>query len=107
MRVRQPSFRGAFASLLSALLLFSFHARAAAQSARGRDTQAHLLSAREYIWRGWRTLARLNRDLAPVSADPKFAPAEGSRWPVYFSGKEDFAARREVTELGGQPVRAK
>jgi hypothetical protein len=78
--------------LLTALLLVSFHPRAAAQSSKaGTATAAQLEAAREYIRSGWRTLSRSNRDLPKAAEDPKFAPAEGGRWPVYVSGREDLS----------------
>jgi len=90
MHLRLPGLRAACAALLAPALVATLYAHAPAQDAAVRATPAQLRAARDYIKRGWRTLARSNNDLAAAAVDPKFEPAEGGRWPVYVSNREDL-----------------
>ena len=85
--------RRAAAAALCLLLCAGGALDAAAQAgSRGRAAPAQLRAARQYIRRGWRTLARSNRGLAEAAVDPKFERPAGGRWPVYVSRREDLAA---------------
>jgi alpha,alpha-trehalase len=84
--------RRAAAAALSLLLTACGALDAAAQVPRARAMPAQLRAAREYVRRGWKTLARSNRGLAEAAADPKFGKPADGRWPVYVSRKEDLAA---------------
>ncbi|MCI0489865.1 MAG: alpha,alpha-trehalase [Blastocatellia bacterium] len=68
-----------------------------------RATGKHLESIRDYIRRGWHTLARSNAKLAEAAVDPKFHPTADGKWPVYVSRKDTIAQiekrlRAEMTE---------
>jgi alpha,alpha-trehalase len=85
--------RRVVASALTLLFVAGWAPALAAQGpAPRRAMPAQLRAAREYIRRGWKTLARSNRGLAEAAADPKFERPSDGRWPVYVSRREDLAA---------------
>lgn len=101
---RGPKLSGALLSSLAALLLVvpfvHAPARGVVQRRSGAASESHrqtarratpeqLRAVREYIRRGWRTLARSNAQLAEAAVDPKFEPGADGRWPVYLPDGED------------------
>ena len=72
---------------LVVLLLLALSAPAWPQQ---RASRADLQAIRQYIKRGWHTLARGPRQLAAAAVDPKFAASRtGTRWPVYVPRAEN------------------
>jgi alpha,alpha-trehalase len=76
--------------ILSLLLLAASAARLQAGDT-DLPSPERLAAVREYIKRGWTTLSRSSADLMRAAPDPKMHLAEGERWPVYVSAKEDLA----------------
>jgi alpha,alpha-trehalase len=115
LKLRRTSAAAQTVVILLLACLTSFRPPdARAQTGVGRRaTPAQLEAAREYIRRGWHTLARSNRDLAAAAADPKFRPKEAAdgrtpsttqyRWPVYVARDENLRAIERLLRARMRP----